>query len=517
MSKFADTQEQLESRLRALEEGIHIPQGSQKKYVHWLENTNDAKEHAKMMILLQRTRELEVHEWRAIREQAYERFGKEEYKELLQSRAELIPEVPKGSVPRFERKKVMFGAMKEEQDDLTPEWEKRLPAIYEALNSGQDKAAVLRELVHFSEGEKRMRRVRKAIRETEAEWKVIVEQILETENALSWDEWSLPMEIRDRCSQIVKDVCAPMEEVLKSDSMRAGMKLLPELLARWDWYTKRQLELRQPIMEQWKSVKDMEKKLSLPRNYRPGLSEELKPKRPDMMVVEIRYLVRSAKGFQEEIKSEVIWDTDWEDEKGFRDWYQKRWCEMAAEKRDPKKPIKCFSPLAWVGTKEHQQRGWEDPCALDLVREWPVVWVGYDSDRRLLMHGFRIFWEQHLKGKEEAQKTCEQEERKLKDLLQQYGQYGIIMRLLTEEIKLTVWEMMRRSAERKRKSELEDGTTELMMGLENTLRIMMTNATERIKRTEVSEVLVESQHWARREILCGSDRVDHWLSSYDEE
>jgi hypothetical protein len=114
LSRFTDTKEQLESRLRIQEEGIKLPQGNQKKYVKWLKNTRDASEHAKMMILLQRTQELDIHEWREIRERAYARFGKEEYKRLLQKRDESIPETPKGSIPSFDGKRVIFGAMKEE-------------------------------------------------------------------------------------------------------------------------------------------------------------------------------------------------------------------------------------------------------------------------------------------------------------------------------------------------------------------------------------------------------------------
>jgi hypothetical protein len=113
LSKLTDTKDQRESRLQAQESGIRLPGGDQKKYVKWLKNTCDASEHAKMMVLLQRTQELNLNEWREIREQAYERFGKDKYKELLHTRAEMIPELPKGSIPRFDRKRAMFGVLKE--------------------------------------------------------------------------------------------------------------------------------------------------------------------------------------------------------------------------------------------------------------------------------------------------------------------------------------------------------------------------------------------------------------------
>jgi hypothetical protein len=151
LSKFTDTQGQLETRLQAQEVGIHLPKGNQKKYIKWLEQTHDASEHAKMMILLQRTQELDVNELREIREQAYERFGKVKYKRLLQERDEMTTDPPKGSIPQFGCKKILFGAMREEQDGLTPEWEKRLPDIYETLRSGKNWTELLEELIRPSE------------------------------------------------------------------------------------------------------------------------------------------------------------------------------------------------------------------------------------------------------------------------------------------------------------------------------------------------------------------------------
>jgi hypothetical protein len=367
-----------------------------------LQNTEDAAEHARMMILLQRTQELDVCEWRAIREEAYDRFGKAEYNKLLQTRTELAPEVPKGSIPKFERKKAIFVAMKEEQDGLTPEWEERLPAIYDALSSGQNEAMVLRELVHLSEEEKKMRHIRKAIQSSEAEWNIVVDQMYAGTDLVEWlEDWNLPEEIKSRCSKVVTDVCAQMEEKMQEEPVQTGMKLIPELLARWDWYTKRQLETRQPIIEQWKLIKPWIEEFKLPRNYRPGLPEELKVKRPDMMVVEIWYQEWDTKTRRLclKSKSEVIWDMDWDDNAEFHNWYQRRWCECVAEKRHKQiGPFRCFSPLRWFGTDDQQElEPVNDTCPIELVREWPVVWLGYESDEmtqriRLWQH-YKKHWE----------------------------------------------------------------------------------------------------------------------------
>jgi hypothetical protein len=111
--------------------------------------TNEAAEHAKTMILLQRTQKLDINEWREVWELAYARFGKEIYKKLLQERDETIPEMPKGSIPTFNLKRLMFGALKEEQGDMTPEWLLYLPEIYESLRGGQNPAEVLQQILHL--------------------------------------------------------------------------------------------------------------------------------------------------------------------------------------------------------------------------------------------------------------------------------------------------------------------------------------------------------------------------------
>jgi hypothetical protein len=62
--------------------------------------------------------------------------------------------------------------------------------------------------------------------------------------------------------------------------------------------------------------------------------------------------------------------------------------------------------------------------------------------------------------------------------------------------------MMGRINEMKMRSEPEDEAAELMTGLENTLRVMMINATEMTRKTEISKILVETRHWAQRERFC---------------
>jgi hypothetical protein len=371
MSKFADTQGQLEARLQAQEAGIHLPKGNQKKYVKWLKLTNDAFEHAKMMILLQRTQELDINPWREIREQAYERFGRTEYKKLLQERGDTIPDPPKGSIPQFGRKKILFGAMKEEQDGLTPEWERRLPEIYEILRSERDWTDLLEKLIRPPEELQKMKCIRKGVKLADDEWLQAVDQMRQNRNAAGFNRGNLDNEIEYRCIWEAERICPT--EASKADPIREGMRTLPELMARWDWYQKRQGELRPQIVELWKKIMPMRAELILARNFNPDLPELLRPKLHDQMIVEIWKW--NDKTNKPEVSSEVIWDNDLNPTE-FRNWFKKRWCDKAKEIREGN--IMYISPLWWVVSEEQRATKYTDIDALfplEWVMEWPMVWV----------------------------------------------------------------------------------------------------------------------------------------------
>jgi hypothetical protein len=260
VSKFTDTKEQLESRLQAQEDGIRLPQGNQKRYIKWLQNTDEATEHAKMMILLQRTQELDISEWWEIREQAYVRFGKERYKELLQERDEIVPEAPKGSIPTFNRKRIMFGAMKEEQAEITPEWSRYLPETYECLRSGQNYTKVLQELMSATEEETKMKKIRKNIRSENEDWEKQVKVMKEHKWGDGF-EWMRSkkntvgtLQMNEQWEKARSELRQRTDEVHISQSIKRGMELIPEYLAQWDWYAKRAEEAKAPVLDQWKKL-----------------------------------------------------------------------------------------------------------------------------------------------------------------------------------------------------------------------------------------------------------------------
>jgi hypothetical protein len=62
--------------------------------------------------------------------------------------------------------------------------------------------------------------------------------------------------------------------------------------------------------------------------------------------------------------------------------------------------------------------------------------------------------------------------------------------------------MSKRARKLKEEQKLEAEDTDLMTGLENTLRVMTVNATEMIKTLEVSRGLMDAQRWAKREKFC---------------
>jgi hypothetical protein len=101
---------QLESRFTAKSEGIFLPTGNDGKFCKWLKRATGPEEHARMMILLQRTQSMNTIQWRESRETAHERFGRERHKELLEQRDESTRKIRIRDTPTLTRKEIMLGA-----------------------------------------------------------------------------------------------------------------------------------------------------------------------------------------------------------------------------------------------------------------------------------------------------------------------------------------------------------------------------------------------------------------------
>jgi hypothetical protein len=104
LSMFTNLDVQLESRLTAKAEGILLPTGNDGKFCKRLKRATYPEEHARMMILLQRTQSMNIIQWRECREAAYERFGCERYKELLKQRDESTQKIRTQDTPMFTKK-----------------------------------------------------------------------------------------------------------------------------------------------------------------------------------------------------------------------------------------------------------------------------------------------------------------------------------------------------------------------------------------------------------------------------
>jgi hypothetical protein len=68
------------------------------------------------MILLKRTQELSENDWEALKDLACEKFGKEEYLDLLGRHEESLPRTQLQETPMFMRKNLVLAALKKEEN-----------------------------------------------------------------------------------------------------------------------------------------------------------------------------------------------------------------------------------------------------------------------------------------------------------------------------------------------------------------------------------------------------------------
>jgi hypothetical protein len=256
MSRATETRAQLETRPQAQEEGLLLPKGDQGKYIKWLKKTIDAAEHAKMMILLQRTQELDINEWRTIREH---------YKGLLKQREEQIPEIPRGSVPTFTRKKIMFGALMEGKHEITPEWQAELKDIYESIRRNEDPRHVLQRITSITEGQMKMKLIRRTIQRGNIEWSRERQKTIQ-DLGMRGFEWQTNDD-PGYYSEADQWFWQIQDEITKrrrtGRSIQEQMEVLPDLIARWDWYTRMKEESKTPVLEQWAKIKPTQWKLGI--------------------------------------------------------------------------------------------------------------------------------------------------------------------------------------------------------------------------------------------------------------
>jgi hypothetical protein len=168
--------------------------------------------------------------------------------ETVTRTGEMIPEIPRGSIPTFSRKKVMFGALKEEQSAISPEWSKQLSEIYESLRRDRESTEILQRMLHQSEEEMKMKRIRRFIQGDKDDWRTLKYQMREAicGDGFYWNEEDEAgvgtPEMREKWEKALLDLEQRTDAALNLNPIQEGIKSIPEYLAQWDWYVRRREE-----------------------------------------------------------------------------------------------------------------------------------------------------------------------------------------------------------------------------------------------------------------------------------
>jgi hypothetical protein len=117
-----------------------------------------------MMVLIRRTQQLDVNEWREIREAAYQRFGRECCKTLFEERDQQTPNwgrcrrvLHRWRSSGDERYLVRYRRKRE----IAPEWKNSLQAVHENSETGNGPDEVLRGVPLGDEQQQKLKTVRK--------------------------------------------------------------------------------------------------------------------------------------------------------------------------------------------------------------------------------------------------------------------------------------------------------------------------------------------------------------------
>jgi hypothetical protein len=148
MSMFSDMESQLQGRSEAKDVGISIPKGNDETYVKWLKHMESPGGHARAMILLQRTWELDKQDWLKIRDMECRKFGEESYMEPLRKRGSVITRAPIPEEKSFDRKNTLMAAIKAEERGRDRRWEDQISHIIESpkSNDPQEMMMLMKEL-----------------------------------------------------------------------------------------------------------------------------------------------------------------------------------------------------------------------------------------------------------------------------------------------------------------------------------------------------------------------------------
>jgi hypothetical protein len=111
-------------------------------------------------------------------------------------------------------------------------------------------------------------------------------------------------------------------------------------------------------------------------------------------------------------------------------------------------------------------------------------------------------YKQHKQEKIRIHNEMCAEVKKLAEMQVVYRQYQRMTTVMVEEMKRLICEIQAWKEEMKANQEHEEEPSDLITGLENTLKVMATNAAKMILLSKESEGTVEIRHWANRERFC---------------
>jgi hypothetical protein len=162
--------------------------------LNWLKATQDAEEHAGVIVLLERTQELDRRVWLSARKASCLEFVEDVYMPLLQIRDEITLRVDISTQKSLDRKGTLLAAMKPEERGGDAEWEAMIPRAVISLRSAgpEELALLLRELLPNSEDRRKVRLIRTQYRKDVTEAEKTVRRAM----GLQDDSWSQPRRVR---------------------------------------------------------------------------------------------------------------------------------------------------------------------------------------------------------------------------------------------------------------------------------------------------------------------------------
>jgi hypothetical protein len=160
MGILDDVEQQLRNRVEMKEVGLSFPHGDEQMYSRWLKCLSDPEDHAKAMVLLQRTQEIPKSDRKMLRNEAGKRFGEDKYDKLLRTMDDMRAPLTTPKSPTVGKQNILLAALKDEKKAGGLDWEQQVPQIIRSLRSGYHYISerLSKQLTPDLEGQRNIRR-----------------------------------------------------------------------------------------------------------------------------------------------------------------------------------------------------------------------------------------------------------------------------------------------------------------------------------------------------------------------